>query len=392
LHPKSLPATMKQLLLLGGGHSHVEVIRRLGLSPPHATRIVLVSPGRHTPYSGMLPGFVAGHYAFDECHIDLERLCGRANVHFHAAEAVAIDPQRKAVMLHDGTSLKYDVVSIDIGSTPPAHAVPGALEHAVHVKPVARFLKAWDAICEAAQHTRRAPRIAVIGGGAGGVELALALHYRLLGARPTQAPIVRIFTDTDAILAGHAARAVRIIARVLAERGITVHRQARATAVEPGRLHTATGASFEADHFIWVTGASAPPWIAESGIGTDAAGFVLVNAQLQSVSHPDVFAAGDVASMSGHRLPKSGVYAVRQGPPLAANLRQALVAGALYTYEPQTSSLSLISTGNRYAVASYRRFAFEGVWVWLWKDRIDRRFVHRYRALSPGNDGPHARS
>ena len=383
---------MKQLLLLGGGHSHVEVIRRLGRAPPHASRTVLVSPDRHTTYSGMLPGFVAGHYAFDECHIDLERLCASANIHFLRAEAVALNPQHRTVTLSDSTSLGYDIVSIDIGSTPPAHEVPGALEHAVHVKPVSRFLGAWDAIRDAAQHGVRAPRIAIVGGGAGGVELALAVHYRLSRSLQAPVPTVAIFTDTDAILTGHAARAVRIIECVLKERGITVHERSRATAVERGQLHTAAGASFGADHLIWATGAGAPPWIAASGIGVDAAGFVLVNAQLQSVSHPDVFAAGDVASMSGHRLPKSGVYAVRQGPPLAANLRQALMAGTLQAYEPQASALALISTGNRYAVASYREFACEGTWVWHWKDRIDRHFMRRYRAWSPEHGSPPARA
>ena len=376
---------MKQLLLLGGGHSHVEVIRRFGLAPPPATRIVLASPDRHTPYSGMLPGFVSGHYAFDECHIDLDRLCGNANVHFHRAAAAAIDPQRKSVTLCDGTSLEYDVVSFNIGSTPPAHAVPGALEHAIQVKPVSRFLKAWDTIREAARHSGRAPRIAVIGGGAGGVELALALHYRLRCSGQAAAPAVDIFTDTAAILPGHAASVVRVLTRILAERAITVHTQARVAAVEPGCLHAAAGASFKADHFIWVTGASAPAWIATSGVSTDAAGFVLVNAHLQSVSHSDILAAGDVASIAGQRLPKSGVYAVRQGPTLAANLRQALVAGPLRAYKPQASTLALISTGDRRAVASYGRFAVEGAWVWRWKDHIDRRFMHQYRALSPSN-------
>ena len=383
---------MKQLLLLGGGHSHVEVIRRLMRAPPPATRIVLVSPDRYTPYSGMLPGFVSGHYAFGECHIDLERLCGSANVQFHRGAAAAIDPQRNSVTLCDGTSFEYDVVSINVGSTPPARTVPGAREHAIHVKPVSGFLKAWNAICETAQHRGRAPRIAVIGGGAGGVELALALHYRLRRLKRADGLAVDVFTDTPTILPGHAERVVRILTRILAERCITIHAQTRIAALEPRRLHTAVGGSFETDHFVWVTGASAPAWIAASGLATDSGGFVMVNAYLQSVSHPDIFAAGDVASVAGYRLPKSGVYAVRQGPRLATNLLHALVSGALRAYKPQTRTLALISTGDRYAVASYGRFALEGAWVWRWKDRIDRRFMHRYRALSPGTDSRHART
>ena len=369
---------MKRLLLLGGGHSHVEVIRRLGLDPPPGTRIALVSPDRHTPYSGMLPGLVSGHYAFGECHIDLDHLCDRANVVFHRDEARAIDPRGKTVVMGNGMTLPYDVLSIDIGSTPPTEAVPGALEHAIRVKPVSQFLEVWDQIRSTAQHTGRSPHIAVIGAGAGGVELALALHHRLRRCCPTGRVKIDIFTDSPAILPGHPANVVRIVTRILSERGIAVHAQSKATRIEPGVLHTSSGTRFAADHFVWATGASAPAWIAASGIETDGAGFIAVNAQLQSVSHADIFAAGDIASMTGRRIPKSGVYAVRQGPPLAANLRLALATGSLLPYVPQPTTLALISAGDRYAVASYGQIGFEGAWVWRWKDFIDRRFISRY--------------
>jgi selenide,water dikinase len=156
--------------------------------------------------------------------------------------------------------------------------------------------------------------------------------------------------------------------------------------MDAGRIDTSAG-RFEADYFVWATGASAPPWLAAGGIETDAGGFVTVNAMLQSVSHPDILAAGDVASMVGQRIPKSGVYAVRQGPFLAENVQQRLRAGTLRPYAPQSITLALISTGDRHAVASYARFAFEGAWVWRWKDRIDRRFMQRYRAASQRDDG-----
>jgi len=370
---------MKQLLLLGGGHSHVEVIRRLGLAPPPGTRIVLASPDRHTPYSGMLPGFVSGHYAFGECHIDLDHLCDNTNVRLYRTAALAIDPNAKAVTLSDGRTMPYDVLSIDVGSTPPTHATPGALEHAIRVKPVSGFLKAWNEILSAAQLAGQAPRIAVIGGGAGGVELALALQYRLQQCCPNGCAAIDLITDTPAILPGHAASVVRSVSRILAQRGIMVHACSKAIRIEPGRLHTAAGACFEANQFIWATGASAPSWIAASGIATDSAGFLAVNECLQSVSHGDIFAAGDIASMTGHRIPKSGVYAVRQGPALAENLRQALVSGSLRPYAPQPTTLALISTGDQYAVASYGKIGFEGKWVWHWKDFIDRRFMRRYQ-------------
>lgn len=376
---------MKQLLLLGGGHSHVEVIRQMGLAPPPETRIIVVSPDRHTPYSGMLPGFVSGHYVFGDCHIDLDRLCHAARVHFRRAAAVAIDPQRNSVTLDDGKTVPYDVLSIDIGSTPPVDGVPGALEHATRVKPVSGLLRFWDEVLEEAARTGRAPRIVVVGGGAGGVELALAFHHRLAHCCASAPARIHVVTDTAIILSGHAAGVIRIVERILVERGIAIHARSKAIRVEPGQLHTASGVAIAADHVMWATGASAPSWIAATGIQTDG-GFVAVNEFLQSISHPGIFAAGDIASMVGHRIPKSGVYAVRQGPPLATNLRRALASERFVPYVPQRTTLALISTGNRYAVASYGRIAFAGAWVWRWKDRIDRRFMRRYHALSPMND------
>jgi selenide,water dikinase len=332
------------------------------------------------PYSGMLPGLVAGHYAFEACHIDLERLCERADVRFRRASAVGIDPLCKTVMLDDGATQSYALLSIDIGSTPPIADVPGALQHAIQVRPVAAFLPAWDELRSAALQSRRATSIGIVGGGAGGVELALSLHFRLAHECPAAPPRVHLFTDTAEIVQGHAARVGTILGRILAERGIAVHTHSRVVRIEPGALYTESGTRHGADYVIWVTGAAAPPWVAASGIRTDDRGFITVNAFLQSVSHPDIFAAGDIAGMVGHRLPKSGVYAVRQGPPLTANLRRVLDSRPLIGFVPRRMALALISTGDKHAVASYGNAALEGRWVWRWKDRIDRRFMSRYRA------------
>lgn len=369
----------KELVLLGGGHAHVEVLRQFGMAPP-AARVTLVSPERLMPYSGMLPGFIAGHYAVEACHIDLDRLCESARLRFQRASATGIDPQRKTVALDDGTTLPYDFLSINIGSTPPAEGVSGAFQHAIQVRPVSGFLRAWDGLRSAARRSGRASTIGIVGGGAGGVELALALHFRLARECPSAPPQLHLFTDTSGIVPGHGARAGAILARILAERDIAVHTRSRVVRIEPGALLTQSNERYEADCFVWATGAGAPPWIAASGIGTDDRGFIAVNGFLQSVSHPGIFAAGDIAGVVGHRLPKSGVYAVRQGPPLTANLRRVLDSRPLTAFVPQRMALALISTGDQHAVASYGNAAIEGRWVWRWKDRIDRRFMNRYRS------------
>ena len=367
---------MKQLLLLGGGHSQVEVIRRLGLQPLHDVRTTLINPDRYTPYSGMLPGFVAGHYGFHDCHIDLERLCDASGVEFRRATAIGIDPAANRVNCEDASVLDYDALSIDIGSTPETDSVPGAIDHAIRVKPVAGFIGTWDRIIDTAR--RQALRIAVVGGGAGGVELALAMHYRLCTQNGTAE--FHLLADTATILPGFPARVGRIFERVLNERGIAIHIHSRVIRLGHGVLYRDTGGPLHADHIIWATAAGAPRWLAASGIKTDARGFIAVNDALQSVSHPRIFAAGDIASMVSHARPKSGVYAVRQGPPLSENLRRALDSRPLAGYSPQKKTLALISTGDKYAVAAYGALALEGKWVWQWKDHIDRRFMTKYNS------------
>lgn len=371
--------SIKQLLLLGGGHTHLEVVRRFAAAPPDDTRVVLVSPERYTPYSGMLPGLVAGHYGFHDCHIDLERLCACARVHFIRSSVIAFDARRRRVGFADGTDADFDVVSFDIGSTPNVKTTPGAIEHAAPVKPVSAFLANWERFLATGPADFRAPVLAVVGAGAGGVELALAMEYRFRATGPGAAH-VHLFTDTAHMLPAHQFGVRWRVERILQERKVHVHVLSRIVRVERGVLHRETGTAFASDFIVWATGASAPEWVGRSALMTDEHGFITVESSLRSVSHPCVFAAGDVASMIDHPRPKAGVYAVRQGPILAENLRRALANRPLAVYKPQKAALALISAGDRYAVASWNRIALEGAWVWRWKDRIDRRFTARYHA------------
>ena len=370
---------MKRLLLAGGGHSHVEVVRRFGLQPPGKTEIVLASPARYTVYSGMLPGLIAGHYDFYDCHIDLEALCRSAAVTFRQTEVAGLDFARNCALLGTGSELPFDFLSLDVGSTPDAAGAAGGSSHSFPVKPVSVLLAGLETILAAA---RLAPQdVVIVGGGAGGVELALAVHHRLRERHAREAR-VSLVTDTPAILPAHPAAARRRFEQVCAERGIRLQCGSRASRTEPGALCLENGTRLAADWILWATSATAPAWLAASGLTIDARGFVLVNDTLQSVSHPNVFAAGDCASLNSRPLPKSGVYAVRQGPPLAANLRSVLAGGPLRRYQPQRYALSLISAGDRRAVASWGPVVLEGGWAWRWKDRIDRRFMARYRSTA----------
>ncbi len=367
----------KRLLLIGGGHSHVEVVRRWGLAPDNGVEVTLVSPDRHTPYSGMLPGHIAGHYRFEDCHIDLDVLCRSAGVAWLGNSVTGIDPLHRSVRCADGQVLDFDVISVDTGSTPVLANIPGSARHGVAIKPVRRFLEYWAALRQEALRAAGNPHIAVVGAGAGGIELALAMHHRIHadGGRAR----FTVISDGPEILAQHPPGVQRRFDRVLRARGIALRLATPVLGATAIALRLGDGAQLPADHVVWVTGAAAPAWPREGGLRTDTAGFIAVDAHLQSLSHPGVFAAGDVATMVKSPRPKSGVYAVRQGPPLTENLRRALRGEALIEYRPQRTALALISTGDRYAVASYGPLAFGGRWVWRWKNHIDRSFMARYR-------------
>jgi len=361
---------VKRLLLLGGGHSHLAVLKSFGDAPPAGAELALMSPYRHALYSGMVPGLIAGHYRLDECRVDLGALAARAGARFIQDAASGLDPERREVTTAKGERLSYDLLSLDVGSS--VELPSRASERAISARPIESFLEAWERLRERVSR-REVGRIAVVGGGAAGVELALAMHHRIGGAAGWA-----LFSDSP-ILQEHDQEVRRMMARVLEERSIAVHIGRKVVAVGRSELTLAGGERFEAQAAVWATGARAPAWIARSRLATDALGFVAVGETLQSTSHPDTFAAGDVATAAGARRPKSGVFAVRQGPALARNLRFALAGHALTPFLTSRRSLALISCGGRYAVASWGWLAFEGAWVWRWKDRIDRRFVGQYR-------------
>ncbi len=370
---------MKRLLLVGGGHSHVEVIRRFARQPVANVQITLVNPTAHTPYSGMLPGLIAGHYSFRQCHIDLPALASSAGCRYVEAAINGMHADAKLAFCDSGETLAFDVASIDIGSTPATLGIAGAARHGLKVKPTDRFLSRWDTVLERARNNELPDgfRIVMAGGGAAGVEVLLAVRHRLL-ATGFSAACYAIVSDGDELLPGHCARTRALFRRVLDERGVAVYLQRRIVAASRDGAETADGERIPADLLIWATGAAPAGWPKACGLSTDEHGFIRVNDQLQVVGQTNLFASGDVASMDGFPRPRSGVYAVRQGPPLTENLRRALDGQPLIRYHPQQLALALISTGDRYAVASRGRLFASGAWVWRWKDWIDRRFMRRY--------------
>lgn len=383
--PQSTPI-VNDLALLGGGHAHVIVLKRLGMKPIPGLRVTLICREAHTPYSGMLPGLIAGRYAYDEAHIDLRPLANFAGARLFHAEAVGLDPEKRLVHFADRPPVAYDLLSLDIGSTPGFDNVPGAREFAAPVKPIGKFLPRWEAFAARVSRAGECPRIAVVGAGAGGVELTLAMDRRLRrlfgGAGRAFHPEMHLFSRTAEIMPTHNPSVRRKLRRLLLERGVKVHCGARVAEVFADGLRTASGLRENFDEIFWVTGAAAPPWLAASGLATNADGFAAVDDCLRSISHGEsVFAAGDVAAAVNQAREKAGVFAVRQGPPLERNLRRALAGKPPLPFRPQKRFLSLIGAGGRYAVGSRGRWAVEGRWVWDWKEWIDRRFMAKFSDL-----------
>ncbi len=382
-----------RLLLVGGGHTHIEVLRRFALAPDPDVALTLVSPDAATPYSGMLPGLIAGHYTHDEAHVALAPLAHWAAAQLVVDRVVALDTYTKTVTLGSGRKAAFDVVSIDIGSAPDTR-VPGALQHAIPIKPVGAFLEAWARLqADAAAGSVRT--VGVVGGGAAGVEVLLAMQWHLTATLRASAPRFTLVADQPAVLHGQLPALRERFGRLLVERGVVLHLGRRAVAVEPGMIVVEQGRRIAADRIVWTTSASAQRWPQAAGLDCDADGFIAIDDRLRSTSHKFVFAAGDCATQDGHPRPKSGVFAVRQGPPLALNLRRAAHGAELATYVPQRLALMLISTGNRHALAARGPFHAEGDWVWRWKDRIDRRFMAKYvppvarSAMSPSPPQDH---
>lgn len=372
---------IKDIVLLGGGHSHIAVLKSFGMRPLPGVRLTLISREIETPYSGMLPGLIAGHYTFDQTHIDLAPLTRFANARFFCGSVTGIDAEAGTVQLADRPPVSFDILSINTGSTPSTHLISGAAGNVVPVKPIGQFLSHWRDLIERIGRRDGQVRIGVVGGGAGGVELSLAVHHALARQLPQSSFALELLTADDDILTSHSPSVARRFRRLLREREIVIHSNARVAEVTPARVLDTSGNEYTYDEILWVTQASAPDWLENAGIELDDRGFVLTNDYLQSVSHPNVFAAGDVATMQNHPRPKAGVFAVRQGPPLTRNLRRLALGSPLVRYRPQKKFLTLISTGDRYAVASRGRWSAEGRWAWRWKNWIDTRFMQRFQEL-----------
>jgi selenide,water dikinase len=373
---------VKQVVLVGGGHAHVEVLRDLAERPDARFGVTLVTPYPRLIYTGMATGVIAGHYKLEDCAIDLVKLARRAGATLVQTAASLVSPVPREVICADGTVVPYDVLSLDVGSHPAIGKAVGVEKHAIVVRPMDRLMKGWAQVLERAR-AGKIDSVTVVGGGIAGVELALAIDHRFRRDLQGPVPHVRIITNTADIVAEVNPGARRRLKRQLLNRNIGIHTSS--TVVEVGERHVRldNGMEFVSDATFWATGAGAHEWIRISGFATDERGFLLTNDYLQSVTFQDVFGSGDCATQEGRAFAKAGVFAVRAAPTLAANLRALAGDEPLAAHVTSARFLALVPAGRRYAVGVWGRWSWEGYWAWLWKDRIDREFVARHSAPPP---------
>ena len=371
---------MKKIVLIGGGHTHLETIQRLGeRSFAHDYKLILISSEVHTPYSGMVPGLISGHYKSNECHIDLQKLCGKYDYEFVQQTVLKISSNEQTIHTESGT-YQYDLASINTGSTPNSKTIAGLEDYAIPIKPIKGLVNniqnLLDRIGRAPKNSTH--RISVVGGGAASIEVLLALQYQATTRGYTNLQLCLITAATD-ILETHALPVKRKFHRILHQRGITTYYNAPVIEVNKDYLKTGSKKIIPSDFVIWATGASPSHWPKLSGLPTTEDGYIKTDNFLQVKDINNLFATGDIASIEGLTYPKSGVYAVKQARILEANIRSKLSGAPLQSYTPQKSSLALISTGDKNAVASKHILCASGRWIWKWKDHVDRKFVKKFQ-------------
>jgi selenide,water dikinase len=366
-----------ELVLVGGGHAHVQVLRRLAMAPLPATRVTVVLDRPDAIYSGMVPGFAAGQYRAPELEIDVVPLARRAGAAVVLAPAARVDAAARRIELAGRPPLRYDVASLDVGASLRGLDLPGVREHAVATRPIRDFVDRLDARLDA--RAGEIARVVVVGGGAAGVELSFCLDARL--RRAGRRPELTLVEAADELLAGRSLALRRRAREESRRRGVSILCGREATRVEKDALWL--GAErLDADLVVWATGAAPHAWLADSSLPLDEQGFVRIRRTLQVEGHDDLFAVGDCASIAGAPwVTKAGVYAVREGPPLDRNLRARITGAPLRRYRPQRDFLALLNLGDGRALGAKWGFAASGRAVFRLKDRIDRRFVERFRVL-----------
>jgi selenide,water dikinase len=388
---KNSTPTVSDLVLLGGGHANIQVLKMLAMNPIGGLRITLISDQTHSPYSGMIPGYLAGYYAYEDCHFDLRRICEELNQRFVKAKIIGIDPQRKKIQLENRAEVGYDCASINVGIAPEsiANTSAEAALKLIPLKPISKFIAHWDRLIADLKAYKESEllQLAVVGAGAAGVEISIILKM-LIDQNKWNAEVSLIHRH-EFLVSAKDLVAQRKLSKVLTERGIKVLQNTQALKEqENGLVLKDDKGLIEIKSFyrvLMATQAAAPQWFERSGLPINPDGFLKVTEKLLVENETALFGAGDCIHFSPIPLKKAGVYAVRQGMILEHNIRAFFTEKSrLKTFHPKKNVLSLITIGDHKALVHQDSISMLR-WMWpslLWtvKDAIDRRFMKRFQA------------
>lgn len=360
----------RTLMLIGAGHAHLGVIDALRKEPLPGVRTVLIEPLDAMHYSGMVPGWLAGEYRLSEITIPLAPLAKQVRLEWYRARLVSLDPHAKAALLDNGEVVRFDVCSIATGGAARAATVLGRDPRLLDIRPMDRFIAQWQELSEAADPPSR---VVVIGGGAGGVELALGIRNAAFERRAK----VKLIAGIEGLLPDHAGSVGDKVRRELERQGIELIEAAASFSGE--RLYAGTDIIASFDLVVAAVGRGAPDWPRASGLPVDKDGFILVDEHQSVCGFPMIFAAGDVARRVDRHIQHSGVHAVYAGPVLASNLRQTLSGQKPdRIYRGLGMDFYLLNTGRGEAIMSYSGLALQGRWLRRLKDWLDRRWIRRF--------------
>lgn len=378
-----MPPAETRLLLVGAGHVHLEILRRLALEPTPELETTVVSLEERHFYSGMTPGYLAGQYTAADISSDVRAIARRAGARCVIGAATRLDPAARQVALQDGRTLPYDLVSFNIGSLLAGSDGPAAA-HAERIKPlqhVARLKERVDALAHG--DPTRPARVVVVGAGAGGVEVAFAAAAIL--DRGGRAREITVVDRGGRVLHDYGRPFQRLAERALRERAIGLRLGVGVIAVDADQVVLEDGEVLPSDLAVWLTGPQGAPLLGASGLPTEPRGFLWIEDTLRSTADPRVFAVGDCGTFRQFpAIAKSGVYAVREAPILWHNLLASARGRPLVSYRPQRSFLSILNTADGRALLSYKALRSWSRWAWWLKDRIDRGFMRKYQQLATG--------
>ncbi len=373
------------IVLLGIGHTNAHVLRMWRMKPFANTRLTCVSNMPIVSYSGMLPGTLAGQYPAERMQIDLVRLCGANGARLIVDEVTGLDVENRRLLFEQRPPLAFDALSIGIGSRPRTKGVTIQSEAYVPIKPMQTFLGRLDQrLAQLPEKQSTDPlQVTIVGGGAGGVEIAFCLPVYLRKALGDTAFEMTLIDGNARLISGMTDKTAVKVQSELEARGVRIRLGERVQSITNGKLELDSGQRLATDLVLWATGAVAPPLLGKLGLPTDERGFLVTHPTLQTTANAPIFVVGDSGTIAKDPAPKAGVYAVRQGMYLWKNLRRTIENKPLIPYQPQRGFLKLLNTGDGRAIADYLSMTFHSKFAWWLKNGIDSKFMDKYQDYRP---------